>query len=75
MSTRYHEWTPEQFIYSIAPDKSSNISKAVNKSKDTHLPPGNDPQKPTGGKPNWKCQKKREKKKNKKSIAIRPSAC
>jgi len=29
-------------LNSVAPDNSSNISKAVNKGKDTCLPPGND---------------------------------
>lgn len=62
-------------VNSIAPDNSGNISKAVNKGEDAHLPAGNDPQKLAGGKPNWKCHKRREKIKNKKSIAIRPTAC
>lgn len=48
-------------VNSVAPDNNGNISKAVNKGEDTHLPPGNDPQKPAGGIPNWKCQKRREK--------------
>lgn len=48
-------------VNSVAPDNSGNISKAVNKGEDTCLPPGNDPQQPAGGKPNWKCQKRREK--------------
>lgn len=46
---------------SVAPDNSGNISKAVNKGKDNHQPPGNDPWKPAGGKPNWKSQNGREK--------------
>lgn len=48
-------------VNSVAPDNSGNISKTVNQGEDTCLPPGNDPQKPVGGKPNWKCQKRREK--------------
>lgn len=51
-------------VNSIVPDNSSNISNAFNKGKDACLPPGNDPQKLAGRKPNWKCQKKKKRKKN-----------
>lgn len=37
-------------VNSVAPDNSGNISKAVNKGEDTRLPPGNELQKPAGGK-------------------------
>lgn len=71
--TRNGLWSSS--VTNVAPDNSGDISKALNKGEDACLPPGNNLQKPAGGKPNWKCQKRGKKIKHEKSIGIRPTAC
>lgn len=55
-------------VNSVAPENSGNISKAVNKGEDTCLPPGNELQKPAGGK--LEVSKKEGKIKNKNPLLL-----